>query len=67
LSHLGEASCDVVPQAVDRESLRPRKQEPVVPTFEQEAADEDRLAAEFGEQRANLAKLRAEFVSKRTT
>ena len=56
-----------MPQAVDRESLRPRKQEPVVPTFEQEAADEDRLAAEFGEQRANLAKLRAEFVSKRTT
>jgi len=45
--------------------LRPRKEEPMVPTFEQEAADEARLAAELGELRANLAKLRAYFVSKK--
>jgi len=37
----------------------------MVPTFEQEAADEARLAAELGELRANLAKLRAYFVSKK--
>ena len=53
----------VVPKRGD--PLHPRKEEPMVPTFEQESADEDRLAAKLGELRADLAKLRAYFVSKK--
>jgi hypothetical protein len=51
--------------ATHGDPLRPRKHEPVDPTFEQEAADEERSAAELGEMRADLAKLRACFVSKK--
>ena len=60
------ARADAPPVVAKRgDPLRPRKEEPMVPTFEQEAADEARLAAELGELRANLAKLRAYFVSKK--
>jgi hypothetical protein len=61
-----KAQADAPPVLPKRgDPLHPRNEEPRVPTFEQEAADEARRAAELEEQCADLAKLRAYFVSKK--
>lgn len=61
-----KALADTPPVVLKRgDPLHPRQEEPRVPTFEQEAADEARRAAEIEEQCADLAKLRAYFVSKK--